>query len=81
MNTLALIDLPPDLAGSGNSLLSVIMQLSTGLGVALASSLLTVFSLGQSSQSAGADRSFPLHLSVHRWDKRDSRPDFPARTP
>jgi len=53
INTLALIDLPPDLAGSGNSLVSVVMQLSVSLGVALAASLLTIFSIGQSTPSAG----------------------------
>ncbi|UXY17073.1 multidrug transporter subunit MdtD [Chitiniphilus purpureus] len=44
MNTLALGDLGPDTASSGNSLLSVVMQLSMSLGVAAAAALLAGFS-------------------------------------
>lgn len=44
MNTLTLGDLGPDTASSGNSLLSVIMQLSMSLGVAAAAALLAGFS-------------------------------------
>ena len=40
MNSLTLFDLPDDRAGSGNSLLSVIMQLSMGMGIAFASAVL-----------------------------------------
>ena len=40
MNTLTLLDLPNNKAGSGNSLLSAIMQLSMGMGVACAASIL-----------------------------------------
>jgi len=44
MNTLTLGDLGPDTASGGNSLLSVVMQLSMSLGVAVAAALLSVFS-------------------------------------
>ncbi|TJZ69797.1 DHA2 family efflux MFS transporter permease subunit [Chitiniphilus eburneus] len=44
MNTLTLGDLEPDTASSGNSLLSVVMQLSMSLGVAAAAALLAGFS-------------------------------------
>ncbi len=40
MNTLTLKDLPDDLASSGNSLLSMVMQLSMSIGVTIAAGLL-----------------------------------------
>ncbi|MGE9549639.1 MFS transporter [Erwinia amylovora] len=43
MNTLTLKDLPDDLASSGNSLLSMIMQLSMSIGVTMAGLLLGTF--------------------------------------
>lgn len=43
MNTLTLIDLDRDAASSGNSLLSVVMQLSMSLGIAAAAALLGGF--------------------------------------
>ncbi|WJY16219.1 MFS transporter [Pectobacteriaceae bacterium CE90] len=43
MNTLTLKDLPDELASSGNSLLSMSMQLSTSIGVSIAGLLLGVF--------------------------------------
>lgn len=43
MNTLTLKELPDDLASSGNSLLSMIMQLSMSIGVTLAGLLLGTF--------------------------------------
>lgn len=43
MNTLTLLDLPDKEAGSGNSLLSAVMQLSMGMGVAGAGALLNLF--------------------------------------
>ena len=49
MNTLTLQDLSPTLASSGNGLLSVVMQLSMSLGVAIAASLLGLFSAGTSA--------------------------------
>ena len=43
MNTLTLKDLPDDLASSGNSLLSMIMQLSMSVGVTIAGLLLGMY--------------------------------------
>lgn len=43
MNSLTLYDLPDDLKSDGNSLLSVVMQLSTSMGVAVASTFLLYF--------------------------------------
>lgn len=45
MNTLTLKDLPDEFASSGNSLLSMVMQLSMSLGVSTAGILLGVFSM------------------------------------
>lgn len=50
MNTLTLKDLPDELASSGNSLLSMIMQLSMSIGVTLAGLLLGLY--GQQHLSA-----------------------------
>lgn len=47
MNTLTLKDLPDELASSGNSLLSMVMQLSMSLGVSIAGILLGIFSVHQ----------------------------------
>ncbi|MCL2790045.1 MAG: multidrug transporter subunit MdtD [Desulfobulbus sp.] len=52
MNTLTLIGLPDEEASSGNSLLSVIMQLSMSLGVAVAASLMAIFLPGGATHSA-----------------------------
>lgn len=49
MNTLTLKDLSAENASSGNSLLSVVMQLSMSLGVAVAAGLLGGFSVGDMS--------------------------------
>lgn len=57
MNTLTLADLEGDTASSGNSLLSVIMQLSMSLGVAAAAALLAIFApehVGQVGQVGSA---------------------------
>ncbi|MDH1839341.1 multidrug transporter subunit MdtD [Aeromonas caviae] len=51
MNTLTLQDLSSEHASSGNGLLSVVMQLSMSLGVAIAASLLGLFSIGQPEES------------------------------
>ncbi|MFG6075591.1 multidrug transporter subunit MdtD [Erwinia sp. OPT-41] len=48
MNTLTLKDLPDELASSGNSLLSMVMQLSMSVGVTLAGLLLGTFAAQQS---------------------------------
>ena len=50
MNTLTLKDLPDELASGGNSLLSMVMQLSLSIGVTIAGLLLGMF--GQSHLSA-----------------------------
>ncbi len=49
MNTITLLDVPDYHASSGNSLLSVVMQLSMGMGVACAAAILYEFS-GATSQ-------------------------------
>jgi EmrB/QacA subfamily drug resistance transporter len=43
MNTVTLMDLPESLSAGGNSLLSAVMQLTMGMGVALAAKLLDVY--------------------------------------
>ncbi len=58
MNTLTLKDLPDTLASSGNSLLSMIMQLSMSIGVTIAGMLLGMF--GQ--QHIGIDSSATHHV-------------------
>jgi MFS family permease len=50
MNTLTLQDLSAEHASSGNGLLSVVMQLSMSLGVAIAASLLGLFAAAHSEQ-------------------------------
>ncbi|MGE6108306.1 multidrug transporter subunit MdtD [Aeromonas sobria] len=50
MNTLTLQDLSAEHASSGNGLLSVVMQLSMSLGVAIAASLLGLFAASSSEQ-------------------------------
>ncbi|ELQ6242647.1 MFS transporter [Cronobacter sakazakii] len=47
MNTLTLRDLPDEMASSGNSLLSIVMQLSMSLGVSIAGLLLGAFGHNQ----------------------------------
>ncbi|MDA8479613.1 MFS transporter [Citrobacter sp. Awk 4] len=54
MNTLTLKDLPDDLASSGNSLLSMIMQLSMSIGVTIAGLLLGMFGQQHLIAEAGA---------------------------
>lgn len=49
MNTLTLKDLPDEFASGGNSMLSMVMQLSMSLGVSIAGILLGVFSGHQST--------------------------------
>ncbi len=55
MNSFTLIDLPEQEAGSGNSLLSVVMQLASSVGVAMAAALLDGFS-GAYEALPSADR-------------------------
>lgn len=54
MNTLTLKDLPPRLASSGNSLLSMIMQLSMSLGVSVAGILIGLFAHQQVSPGSAS---------------------------
>ncbi|WP_114193277.1 MFS transporter [Edaphovirga cremea] len=54
MNTLTLKDLPDQLASSGNSLLSMVMQLSMSLGVSIAGILLGIFAHQQVSADTPA---------------------------
>lgn len=61
MNTLTLIDLRDDNASAGNSLLSVVMQLSIGLGVACAAALLGGFN--GDMESARGDVLSALHAT------------------
>ncbi|MXP53608.1 MFS transporter [Pantoea sp. Seng] len=58
MNTLTLKELPDDLASSGNSLLSMIMQLSMSIGVTVAGLLLGAFVHGAVTNSAAAHQTF-----------------------
>jgi len=62
MNTLTLRDLDGELASSGNSLLSMLMMLSMGLGVAVAGGLLGAF-----GGVGAADPSHLETLSAFRW--------------
>jgi EmrB/QacA subfamily drug resistance transporter len=52
MNTVTLIDLPDHQAGSGNGLLSVVVQLSMSMGIAAGAALLSGFSLDRQSRPA-----------------------------
>ncbi|ROP62723.1 DHA2 family multidrug resistance protein-like MFS transporter [Enterobacter sp. BIGb0383] len=60
MNTLTLKDLPDDLASGGNSLLSMVMQLSMSIGVTVAGLLLGMF--GQQHLTAGSEASQTVFL-------------------
>ena len=54
MNSVALIDLDNENAGSGNSILSVVMQVSNTCGVAMAAALLSGFSAAYARAAEGA---------------------------
>lgn len=58
MNTLTLKELPDELASSGNSLLSMIMQLSMSIGVTVAGLLLGAYGHGAVSDSAATHQTF-----------------------
>lgn len=61
MNTITLLDLPDEQAGSGNSLLSAVMQLAMGLGVACAAAILNFYTdLGQEALDAFHNTFFVL---------------------
>ncbi|XTZ39790.1 MFS transporter [Salmonella enterica] len=63
MNTLTLKDLPDELASSGNSLLSMTMQLSMSIGVSVAGLLLGLF--GQ--QHLFADSGAAHHIFIYSY--------------
>ena len=63
MNTLTLKDLPDDLASSGNSLLSMVMQLSMSIGVTVAGMLLGLY--GQQHISADAATTHQVFLYTY----------------
>ncbi|MDL4914025.1 MAG: MFS transporter [Enterobacterales bacterium endosymbiont of Blomia tropicalis] len=58
MNTLTLKELPDELASSGNSLLSMIMQLSMSIGVTIAGLLLGAFGQDAVRDSAASHQTF-----------------------
>ncbi|CAK7062937.1 MAG: putative transport protein HsrA [Desulfovibrio sp.] len=63
MNTATLIDLNTENAGSGNSLLSVTMQVSIACGVAVAAALLDGFN----TSSGGTASSIPLEVFTYTF--------------
>ncbi|HHN6659490.1 TPA: MFS transporter [Escherichia coli] len=63
MNTLTLKDLPDNLASSGNSLLSMIMQLSMSIGVTIAGLLLGLFG----SQHVSIDSGTTQTVFMYTW--------------
>ncbi|QHM71611.1 multidrug transporter subunit MdtD [Mixta intestinalis] len=62
MNTLTLKELPDNLASSGNSLLSMVMQLSMSIGVTIAGLLLGAF-----GHHAAADSPMAHETFIHTW--------------
>ena len=70
MNTLTLKDLPDELASSGNSLLSMVMQLSMSIGVTIAGLLLGMYAPAYQRRCASCPSGFPLYLSEHGGDYR-----------
>ena len=63
MNTLTLKDLPDDLTSSGNSLLSMVMQLSMSIGVTIAGLLLGLY--GQQHMSLDAASTHQVFLYTY----------------
>lgn len=63
MNTLTLKDLPDDLASSGNSMLSMVMQLSMSIGVTIVGMLLGLY--GQQHISADATTTHQVFLYTY----------------
>lgn len=64
MNTVTLKDLGQDTASSGNSLLSVMMQLSMSLGVAIAAALLAAFSEGHLQRATLVGAFHATYISI-----------------
>ena len=67
MNTLTLKELPDNLASSGNSLLSMIMQLAMSIGVTLAGLLLGAFGHHAAADSEMAHETFIYTGFAWRW--------------
>lgn len=80
MNTLTLKDLPDDLASSGNSLLSMVMQLSMSIGVTVAGMLLGFYGQQHISADAPTTHRVFLYLLKHGGGYRAARADFCPRT-
>ncbi len=66
MNTLTLKDLPPRLASGGNSLLSMVMQLSMSIGVTIAGILIGMYAHHQVSGGSAAIHSVFMYATF-RW--------------
>ncbi len=64
MNTVTLKDLDDDTASSGNSLLSVMMQLSMSLGVAMAAALLAAFTEGKLQRETVVGAFHATYISI-----------------
>jgi DHA2 family multidrug resistance protein-like MFS transporter len=73
MNTLTLKDLPDDLASSGNSLLSMIMQLSMSVGVTIAVAARHVRPAPSQRRHAGGASGLFVYLSQHGGHHRPAR--------
>lgn len=64
MNTITLLDLPDADASSGNSLLSAIMQLAMGMGVACAAAILDVFACSGENALIAFQRTFLVLAAI-----------------
>lgn len=73
MNTLTLKDLPDELASSGNSLLSMIMQLSMSVGVTVAGLLLGMYGQHHLSADTPVAHQVFIHLPQHGGNYRPAR--------
>ena len=80
MNTLTLKDLPDRLASSGNSLLSMVMQLSMSLGVSVAGILIGSFAHHRGGRQPGHPQRIYLQLLLYGVDYRSARTGL-ARVP
>lgn len=79
MNTLTLKDLPDRLASSGNSLLSMVMQLSMSLGVSVAGILIGSFAHHRGGRQPGHPQRIYLQLLLYGVDYRSARTGLRAR--